>query len=457
MLCRDRCGYCTFAQPPARLDSPYLSPGRGAGHRPCRCPRRAATRRCSPWASGPRTALPGGGRVAGRSTATPRRSTTWPPCAALVLDETGLLPHANAGALSADELALLRTVSPSQGMMIESLNPDLDCHRGCPGQDARAPPGHARGRRRAAASRSPPASSSASASPGRTGSTPWRRSPASHRRHGHVQEVIVQNFLPKDGTAMHLAPPCPRDEYLDAIALARLILPPEIHLQAPPNLSDDFGVLLDAGIDDWGGVSPVTARPRQPRATLARPRPPARGDRGPRLRPRPPPDDLPGVRARPRALARRRPALPGAWTAPTPRASAATTRARCSRRRSAAITDGRRRRRGDTSIGHRSTPGTPGAGVTPPVLVPAPSDRASGAPWPRCSTACWPARRSGDDEIVTLFSRPRARGGRGGRGRRRTAPARPSATPSPSSATATSTTRTCAPSSAGSAGSPRGR
>ncbi|MDH3754500.1 MAG: 5-amino-6-(D-ribitylamino)uracil--L-tyrosine 4-hydroxyphenyl transferase CofH, partial [Acidimicrobiia bacterium] len=81
----------------------------------------------------------------------------------------------------------------------------------------------------------------------------------SHRRHDHVQEVIVQNFLPKDGTSMHAHPPCPTDDYLEAIALARIILPPSIHLQAPPNLSDDFGVLLDAGIDDWGGVSPVTA------------------------------------------------------------------------------------------------------------------------------------------------------------------------------------------------------
>ena len=69
----------------------------------------------------------------------------------------------------------------------------------------------------------------------------------------------MQNFLPKLGTSMHKAPPCPPDEYLEALALARLILPADIHLQAPPNLSDDFGVLLDAGIDDWGGVSPVTA------------------------------------------------------------------------------------------------------------------------------------------------------------------------------------------------------
>jgi FO synthase len=81
----------------------------------------------------------------------------------------------------------------------------------------------------------------------------------SHRRWGHVQEAIVQNFLPKRGTSMHQAPPCPQEEHLEAIALARLVLPPDVHVQAPPNLADDFGVLLDAGIDDWGGVSPVTA------------------------------------------------------------------------------------------------------------------------------------------------------------------------------------------------------
>ena len=97
-----------------------------------------------------------------------------------------------------------------------------------------------------------------------------------------MQEVIVQNFLPKPGTAMHAAPPCPPDEYLEAIALARLILPADVHLQAPPNLSDDFGVLLDAGIDDWGGVSPVTADHVNPERPWPARRPPARGDRGPR-------------------------------------------------------------------------------------------------------------------------------------------------------------------------------
>ncbi len=82
---------------------------------------------------------------------------------------------------------------------------------------------------------------------------------ASHARHGHVQEVIVQNFLPKPGTAMVRAAPCPPEDLQWAIAAARLVLPPEIHVQAPPNLSDDLAPLLAAGIDDWGGVSPVTA------------------------------------------------------------------------------------------------------------------------------------------------------------------------------------------------------
>src|SRR5205823_5829598 len=81
---------------------------------------------------------------------------------------------------------------------------------------------------------------------------------AAHERHGHVQEVIVQNFLPKPGTTMWRAPACSTDELVWTIAAARVLLPPEVHLQAPPNLSGDLGALLEAGIDDWGGVSPVT-------------------------------------------------------------------------------------------------------------------------------------------------------------------------------------------------------
>jgi FO synthase len=94
-----------------------------------------------------------------------------------------------------------------------------------------------------------------------------------HRRYGHVQEVIVQNFLPKAGTAMHRAPSCPEDEFLWTIAVARLVLPAEVHLQAPPNLSDDLAPLLAAGIDDWGGVSPLTidhVNPERPWPALDR-------------------------------------------------------------------------------------------------------------------------------------------------------------------------------------------
>ena len=131
MLCRDKCGYCTFAQPPARLDCAVPDPRAGAAHRrrrrPRRVPRGAVHARRA--AGGP---LRGGPRLVARATATTARSTTCTTMAKLVLPETGLLPHANAGALYEDELRLLAEVSPSQGMMLETLRDDLPCHRGAP-------------------------------------------------------------------------------------------------------------------------------------------------------------------------------------------------------------------------------------------------------------------------------------------------------------------------------------
>ncbi len=256
MLCRDRCGYCTFAQPPARLDSPYLSPSQVralavSGAR-VGCHEALFT-----LGEAPEERYP----VAAEWLAAHGYSTTVDYIIAmsqLVLDESGLLPHANAGALSKTDLERLRAVSPSQGMMIESLRDDLLCHRGAPDKTPQ--------RRLAtlewAGELQIPFTTGILVGIGENRVDrieALEAIAASHRRHGHVQEVIVQNFLPKEGTAMHAEPACPLDVYLDAIALARLILPPEIHLQAPPNLSDDFGLLLDAGIDDWGGVSPVTA------------------------------------------------------------------------------------------------------------------------------------------------------------------------------------------------------
>ncbi len=255
MLCRDKCGYCTFAQPPARLESPYLSDnevlaiaeaGAAAG-----CHEALFT-----LGERPELRYPDAAKWLARH----GFDTTVDYLAhatRLVVETTGLLPHANAGALYPKELDLLRKTAPSQGMMLETLA-DLDCHRGSPDKTAE--------RRlatlEAAGKLSIPFTTGILVGIGETRADrvdALEAIAASHRRWGHVQEVIVQNFLPKQGTAMHSAPPCEHDEYLEAIALARLILPEEIHLQAPPNLSDDFGQLLDAGIDDWGGVSPVTA------------------------------------------------------------------------------------------------------------------------------------------------------------------------------------------------------
>src|SRR3954465_7901459 len=256
MLCRDKCGYCTFAQPPARLESPYLSPSQVL-----RIARKGAEVGCHEalftLGERPEERYP----AARDWLAEHGYASTIDYLAAmcrLVLDETGLLPHANAGALLPDELALLRTVSPSQGMMIESLNGELAAHRGSPDKT----PERRLATLEAAGELAIPFTTGILGGLGesrRDRVEALEAIAAAHARHGHVQEVIVQNFLPKAGTGMHAAPACPPEDFLEAIALARIILASDVHVQAPPNLSDDFGALLAAGIDDWGGVSPITA------------------------------------------------------------------------------------------------------------------------------------------------------------------------------------------------------
>jgi FO synthase len=255
MLCRDRCGYCTFAKAPARVVSPYLerdqvlaiaTAGQQAG-----CHEALFT-----LGERPELRYP----VAARWLAEHGYSSTVAYLAdmcAAVLEETGLLPHANAGALSDGELAALRPVSASQGMMLETLA-DLAAHRRAPDKTAerRLATLEAAGRLQI------PFTTGLLIGIGETRTdrlTALRAIAESHARHGHVQEVIIQNFLPKTGTAMAAHPPCPTDELCWSIAVARLLLPTDVHVQAPPNLSDDLSVLLAAGIDDWGGVSPVTA------------------------------------------------------------------------------------------------------------------------------------------------------------------------------------------------------
>jgi FO synthase len=268
-LCRDRCGYCTFAQAPARLASPYLSPEEVLS-----IARAGASSGCHEalFTLGERPEL----RYpqAARWLAEHGYDSTvdyLADMARLVRDETGLLAHANAGALHPEELAALRPVTASQGMMVESLA-ELACHRGAPDKE----PGRRLATLEAAGTLAIPFTTGILVGIGE--SRPQRLDAleaiaASHLRYGHVQEVIVQNFLPKPGTAMRGWPACPPEEHLWSLAVARLCLPADVHVQAPPNLTDDFGRLLDAGADDWGGVSPVTddhVNPERPWPALER-------------------------------------------------------------------------------------------------------------------------------------------------------------------------------------------
>ncbi|HUR49871.1 MAG TPA: 5-amino-6-(D-ribitylamino)uracil--L-tyrosine 4-hydroxyphenyl transferase CofH [Acidimicrobiales bacterium] len=254
-LCRDRCGYCTFAKPPARLESPFMAPeqvldvaraGAFVG----------AHEALFTLGEAPEARYP----VAAEWLSARGYSSTIDylvAMCALVRDESGLLPHSNAGAVSEADLIRLREVSASQGMMIESLNANLACHRGAPDKT----PERRLATLEAAGRLSIPFTTGILVGIGesrRDRIEALEAIAASHRRHGHVQEVIVQPFLPKADTSMHAALPCTEDELLWSIAAARLLLPSDVHLQAPPNLVGDLASVLEAGIDDWGGVSAVT-------------------------------------------------------------------------------------------------------------------------------------------------------------------------------------------------------
>ena len=254
-LCLDRCGYCTFAEPPARVKSPYM-----AIEEVLKIARAGAQAGCTEvlftLGERPEDRYPAAKewlQKAGYSSTVDYLIAV----AKIVTQETGLLAHSNAGALNKSDLSQLRKVAPSQGMMIESLNPNLDCHKNSPDKT----PERRLTTLNAAGELAIPFTTGILVG---IGETEMDRIDAltaiveSHLKYGHIQEVIVQNFLPKPGTAMHLSPACPEDTFLETIALARLILPQDVHLQAPPNLSQNFAQLLDAGIDDWGGVSPLT-------------------------------------------------------------------------------------------------------------------------------------------------------------------------------------------------------
>ena len=414
-LCRDRCGYCTFAQPPARAASPVPVARAGAGDRRSEGPRRAATRRSSPSASGPRSATRR--RAPGwPSTATPPPSTTWRPCAGSSLDETGLLPHANAGALSEPELALLRGVSASQGMMLESLNPALAAHRGAPDKapERRLATLEAAGRL---------------AIPFTTGILVG----IGESRPDRIEalEAIAAAHAPPRPRAGGDRPELPaqarhRDARRAAVPARGL---PRGHRPGPADPA--------AGRPPAGAAQPLRRlrraarrrhrrlgrrlarhrRPREPRATVAGARPAARGHRGPRARAGPAAHDLPRVRrATPARWLDERHALPGAGPRRRRVASAATTPGRPSpsgtRTRP---TSGPAPRSSRSAAARRR--GTPARTRRPPRWSPAARGRRGAVAEVLAGVRA--GQEVGEDEIVTLFARPRPGGGGGGRGGRR--------------------------------------
>ncbi|SLN25191.1 Aminodeoxyfutalosine synthase [Aquimixticola soesokkakensis] len=259
-LCRDVCHYCTFAKPPRAGQPIYLSP-----EEVLEIARAGAAQGCREalFTLGEKPELRY--RAAREALAALGFESTvdyLAHVAKLVRDETGLLPHLNPGTLTQDAFDRLKEVSASMGMMLETTSNRLmqrgHPHFGSPDKapDLRLATLEAAGRARV------PFTTGLLVGIGETRAERIEALlaiKASHARHGHIQEVIIQNFMPKADTKMRAHPPADPHEHLWTIAVARLILPPEISLQAPPNLAAGTGAeLIAAGINDWGGVSPVT-------------------------------------------------------------------------------------------------------------------------------------------------------------------------------------------------------
>ena len=266
-LCQDRCHYCTFVENPgalARMGKPsFMSP-----EEIVEVARAGAALGC-------KEAL---------FTLGDRPENRWPTARAwldehgyastmhyiramakLVLEQTGLLPHLNPGVMSFSELQSLRAVAPSMGMMLETTATRLwsekgGVHYGSPDKD---PALRLRVLEDAGRSRVPFTTGVLLG----IGENDAERAEAlfairaSHERYGHIQETIVQNFRAKPKTAMQNEDDLALQEYAAAVAIARIVMGADATIQAPPNLTDahELGLLIRAGIDDWGGVSPLTA------------------------------------------------------------------------------------------------------------------------------------------------------------------------------------------------------
>ena len=259
-LCRDVCHYCTFAKTPKRIDSPYMSEEQVLA-----IARRGAELGCKEalLTLGEKPELRY--RTAQEALTAMGFATTMEYTAHMaerILAETGLLPHINAGTMSTDEIAYLRTVSASIGIMLESASPRL-CEKNMPhyGSPDKVPEVRLATLHEAGIA-SVPFTSGILIGIGesrleRVESLMALREV--HRQYGHLQEIIVQNFRAKPDTKMAQAHEPDLDEMLWTLAVTRIIFGAEMSIQAPPNLSPGvLTKLVDAGINDWGGVSPLT-------------------------------------------------------------------------------------------------------------------------------------------------------------------------------------------------------
>jgi FO synthase len=272
-LCRNHCDYCAFRRSPGQTGEWTMTPDEVLAELD-----RARARHCSEallcLGDQPETAF----RSYRETLKAFGHGTTvdyleWTAIRAL---ERGLLPHTNAGVLEREEMRRLRRYNVSLGLMLENASERL-CQRG--GPHHRAPDKRPARRLRMLREAGELAIPFTTGILVGIGETPLERVEALlairqiHREHGHIQEVIVQNFTPHLGTRMQDAAPASDDDFIRAVALARLILDPEVAVQAPPNLNPTRTErLLAAGINDFGGISPVTKdyiNPEQPWPELA--------------------------------------------------------------------------------------------------------------------------------------------------------------------------------------------
>ncbi|MBB4914262.1 bifunctional FO biosynthesis protein CofGH [Streptosporangium saharense] len=260
-LCRDRCGYCTFATAPHKLESVFLSPDEVL-----EIARQGAAMGCK------EALFTLGDRPEDRW----HQAREWLDAhgyddtlsyvramAIRVLEETGLLPHLNPGVMTWRDLQRLKPVAPSMGMMLETTSRELFEVKGMPhyGSPDKDPAVRLRVLEDAGRSNVPFTSGILIG----IGETVQDRAESLFalrriaREYGGLQETIVQNFRAKPDTAMRGMPDADLQELAATIAVARLVLGPRMRVQAPPNLVDsEYDLMIRAGIDDWGGVSPLT-------------------------------------------------------------------------------------------------------------------------------------------------------------------------------------------------------